>query len=591
MKALLVALTLGAVLFGGAGAASLVVDRRLAALAPGGVQIAALHYNPLSGRLTLSGVRADDAAGRELFRADHVVATVNPLRLLVRPLTLGRVQVIAPRLTLRAASGFELAELAAGLGAAPAAATNLPVRVEDLAIADGSLVIEGAGAGGAPLVVRALDLRLSRLTTAAITRPDVAFAIAMVVRGSTVHVTGQPRGAGYGLHVRARGLDVAGLARDLGISALAGLHRGRGEVDANLVLAGGRLLASGVARATDVDLTLPVTGRPRLGVATLAIVLDHLDLVSGAGRINRLDLVAPVLSLPVATAVPALAALAEPLRSRPTLLVRRIAVTDGVLALEGAGGVRLERLQLAAHAPELRGGGPWSVTARAGFGAEGALTLDGIVTRDLRGLDAAARLQRLAVGPWRALAGVPGGWDARVSFDGRLRVAVQEGTTAVTLAGQAVLANVGGVGGGFRADRIALGIQRLQWPFADAVVDTVVMTRPAFALPAALPWPRLLVTGGVSVVDGELREARAGRSLRDLEVSLAPSDVVGGARLRLSASTEIGDRLGVDRVVPYDASAEVGVPLGLLLGALEDAARTVPGPGVPEVTPTPIASP
>lgn len=591
MKALLVALTLGVVLFGGAGAASLVLDRRLAALAPGGVQIAALHYNPLSGRLTLAGVRAHDAAGRERFRADHVIATVNPLRLLLRPLTLGRVQIAAPRLTLRAASGFELAELAAGLGAASAAATSLPVRVEDLAIADGSLVVEGAGAGGAPLVVRALDLRLSRLTTAAITQPDVAFAIAMVVRGATVHVTGQPRGAGYGLRVRARGLDVAGLARDLGIAALAELHRGRGEVDADLSLAGGRLRASGVARATDVVLTLPVIGRPRLRVAALAVVLDHLDLGSGAGRINRLDLGAPALSLPVATAAPALAALVELLRSRPTLLVRRIAVTDGVLALEGAGGVRLERLQLAAHAPELRGDGPWSVSARAGFGADAALTLDGLVTRDLRGLDAVARLQRLAVAPWRALTGVPGGWDAHVSFDGRLHVAAQEGATAVTLAGQAVLADVGGAGVGFRADRIALGIQRLQWPFADAVVDTLVMTRPAFALPAALPWPRLLVTGGVSVVDGQLREARDGRSLRDLEVSLAPSDVAGGAHLRLSASTEVGDRLGVDRIVRYDTSAEAGVPLGLLLGALEDAARTMPGPGVPAVMPTPIASP
>jgi hypothetical protein len=101
------------------------------------------------------------------------------------------------------------------------------------------------------------------------------------------------------------------------------------------------------------------------------------------------------------------------------------------------------------------------------------------------------------------------------------------------------------------------------------------MTRPTFALPVALSWPPVLVTGGVSVVDGQLREAAAG-TLRDLEVSLAPTAVSGGAHLRLSASTEVGQRLGVDRIVPYDSPAQGGVPLRLLLGALEDAVRTVP---------------
>jgi len=188
---------------------------------------------------------------------------------------------------------------------------------------------------------------------------------------------------------------------------------------------------------------------------------------------------------------------------------------------------------------------------------------------------------------------MPVDWDARVSFDGRLRITAGGEQTAVTLAGQAILADVGGSGrGGFRADRIALGIQRLQWPAADTIIDTVVMTRPAFALPAALPWPRLVVTGGVSIVDGELRDAGAGRALHDLEVSLAPAGIVGGAHLRLSASTDGGGRLGVDRIVPYDAPAQGGVPFGLILSALEDAARPDGGPSVPpSAIPATVLSP
>jgi hypothetical protein len=553
------------------------------------VEIAALRYNPLSGELVLTGVRARDAAGREVFAADRVDASVDPLRLLERPLTLSRARVSGPRLTLRAAPGLDLAELAAGLGTAPAAATSLPVRIGDLAVTAGTIAVEGAGAGGAPLVVRDLDLRLSRLTTATLARPDVAFAVEMAVYGTPIYVTGQPRGAGYAVRVRARGLDVAGLVRDVG--PLGGLQRGRAELDADLLLIGGRVLASGHARVSDLVLALPVGGRPRLRAAALTTVLDNVDVASGTGRITRLDLAGPVLALPASTAAATLGALVERLRGGPDLLIRRVSVTDGTLALEGAGGVRLERLQLAAHAPERRGDGAWLVSARAGLGADAEVMLDGVVTRDLRGLDALARLQRVALAPWRALAGVAAEWDARVTFDGRLRAAVREGEAAVTLTGQAVLADVGGGRDGFRADRIALGIRQLQWPSTDAVVDTVVMTRPAFALPEVTPWPRVLVTGAVSIVDGELREAPAGRALHALEASLAPAGAAGVAHLRLSASTDAGGRLGVDRIVPYDASTQGGVPLGLLFGALQDAARTGAEPGPPSALPTRVLSP
>ena len=64
----------------------------------------------------------------------------------------------------------------------------------------------------------------------------------------------------------------------LGVRALAGLQQGRGEIDAELVVGDGRLLASGVARVTDLLLILPVSGQPRLRAAALAVVLDHVDL-------------------------------------------------------------------------------------------------------------------------------------------------------------------------------------------------------------------------------------------------------------------------------------------------------------------------
>jgi hypothetical protein len=256
-------------------------------------------------------------------------------------------------------------------------------------------------------------------------------------------------------------------------------------------------------------------------------VLDHLDLASGTGRVTRLDLTAPRLTLPSATAARDLAALLESLRSRPTLQVRRIAVTDGVLALGGRGGVRLERLHLTARTPERHGDGAWVVRARAALDGGAAMDVEGVVARDLREFDVLARLQRLAVAPWRALAGVPAGWNGRLSFDGRIRLAAREGAPAITLAGEARLADMGG----------------------------------------------------------------AGRALHDLNVSLGPpAGVAGGAHLRVSASTEGGDRLGVDRIVPAAAGGRAVAPLGLLLGVLEEAMGTGTAAGVPSAMTAPNPS-
>jgi hypothetical protein len=549
VKPLVAVLALAAALFGVAGGGALLLEGRLAALAPGGVAIGTLHYNPFTGSLALTDVRARDAAGRDVFTAESVVARANAFSLLGGALSLGRVRVAAPRLTLRADTGFALDDVAAGLGAAHAffgstGALALPLRVEDLLIADGVVTIEGAGAGGAPLVVRDLDVRLSRLTTAALGDRDVAFAVEMAVYGTPVHVTGQPRGGGYAVHVRARALDAARLARDIPAAGLEGVERGLAEIDADLLLTNGRVLASGFVRLTDAVLVLPTAGRPRLRAASVALAADAFDVAAGVGRITRLDLGAPSLALSAA----ALRELLEPLRNEGDLVLRRISITDGTLSLDGPGGVRLTRVQLAAQLPERRTDSGWVVSARAAMGDDADVSVDGLVARDLRGLDAVTRLVRVPLAPWRALAGAPPGWNARVSFDGRLRLITREGETLASATGQAELTDVSGpAAGGFRAGRIALGIRRLRWPTAEAVFDRVV------------------------VVDGEVRGDAPGRALHRVAVDLAPDDTGGLARLKLSASTDAGGRVDLDRVLPY---GDLGLPLAFITTTLDEASRS-----------------
>ena len=579
MKPLLVVLALAAAIFAVAGGSALLLEHRLAGLAPGGVTVRGLDYNAFTGRLVLRDVHARDADGRDVFSAERVLATANPLSLLGGRLSLGRVQVSGPQLILRAGAGFDLEDVAAGFGAAhaflgSAGPLPLPLHVADLVISEGALTVEGAGEGGTPLVVRDLDLRLSRLTTAAVEQRDVAFAVEMAVYGTIVHATGQPRGGGYVVHVRARGLDAVALARDFPMAALEGLERGQAEIDADLLLTGGHLVASGFVRLTDAVLALPVSGRPLLRAQSIGIAADAFDLVTGTGRITRLDLGAPALALPAARAAAMLDEALAPLRGEGDLLLRRISITDGLLVVEGPKGLKLSRVHLAAHLPERRAESGWVVSARATLGEDGEVSVDGLLARDLRGLDAVTRLARVPLAPWRALAGAAPGWDGRVSFDGRVRLIARDGELVGTATGQAELSDVrGSSGGGFRAERIALGIRQFRWPSAETVFDRVIVTRPAFGLGTLTAWTDSLVTSEVSVVDGEVRGDAPGRALHGVVMALAPEDSGGLARLRLSASTEAGGRVALDRVVTHTAAAP-GLPLGLLVTTLDEAARS-----------------
>jgi len=75
VKVLVAVVALAATVLGMAGGSALLLERRLSTLAPGGVTAGGLHYNVFTGRLALSDVRARDAEGREVFRAEQVLAT------------------------------------------------------------------------------------------------------------------------------------------------------------------------------------------------------------------------------------------------------------------------------------------------------------------------------------------------------------------------------------------------------------------------------------------------------------------------------------------------------------------------------------
>ena len=386
MKTLVALAALAAALFGGAGALPLVVEARLASLAPGGLAVAGLRYNPLTGRLTLREVRAHDESGREIFRADEVEATA-PLADFFSgaPLTLQRVRMVAPRLVVAQAPALTLV----GLGAAGFAAA--PVTVDGIMVSDGNLVVEEPGRRA--LVARDLTASVDRLNGAG--EPDAAFAVETALYGANVRITGQPlsRGA-YALRVRARGLDAAALLEDFPqMLASAGMRlaQGRADVDATLVVAGSRVLASGQLR---VERLVARFAEPRSApfvASALIVAVDRWDVAAGTGRISRLELQRPTLTLDRGTPS-AISAVVDWLSS-PEVLLRRVRILDGTVRLAvGAQPVTLRGFTLGLQsAAETGPRAGFVLTARAGLGGAGRLTLDGALSRDFRRTEGAVR--------------------------------------------------------------------------------------------------------------------------------------------------------------------------------------------------------
>lgn len=380
MKWILAAIASLAVLFGGAGGATWLLERRLAALAPGGFDVQALHYNPFTGRLHLQGITARDRLGREVFHADSVEASAPAAEVLGGTVTLTRARVQAPRMVVPAGPLLALA----------GRPTELPLAVRGLVATVGSLRVESAGF--APLHLSDVSVRADAIAEAA---HHGAFAMTTTAYGTVIRLTGQPGVGGYAVRIRAAGLDAAAVLRDFPVLASTGLRltRARGDVDAELLFArSSRLLVSGALHLNDVVARVPDAGVSPLSAAAVIVAVDRWDVEAGAGRIARLEVRRPKGTVDVARSAPVLARLVDRLGDAGIIL-RRVRLVDGTLTLVDPeqGRLTLRGLALALQARERRAEAGFVVTGRSGLGPAGRLTFEGALSRDLHRIDGVIR--------------------------------------------------------------------------------------------------------------------------------------------------------------------------------------------------------
>lgn len=387
MKLLLLAVAVAAVLLGGAGIATRLVEHRLATLTPGGVDFDTLSYNPVTGALVVQRVVARDAGGREVFRADEIRATAPVADLLAGVVTLQRAQVASPRLVVAAGPVMKLIALG---GAAPRPA---PIAVDGLVVTHGALVVEDASRP-APLVIKDLAVRADRMAAFG---GDGAFAVEMALYGASVRITGQrPVGApGYAVHVRANGLDAVAALRDFPLLIAdtgVTLTGGRADVDTTLFFAEQGLLVSGQARLERVLARFADRTLSPFSAAAIILAVDRWDVAAGAGRISRLELRAPRLSVSLRRRPsPTLLSLLDVFADEAVVL-RRIRIVDGTLTLDVPDGpLTLRNLHLALQSRESLSGAGFVLTGRAATGPEGHLSVQGALSRDLRHAEGALR--------------------------------------------------------------------------------------------------------------------------------------------------------------------------------------------------------
>ena len=394
MKSLLAVLTLVATLVGGAGLLTWLVEQRLSGLAPGGLVFDSLHYNPFTGRLDLRHVRGRDASGREIFRADEVSATAPLADVLAGAVTLQRVRVASPRLVVPSAPMMTLIGLGGGTRA------TAPFAVNGLVVTHGALVIEDA-AHGEPLVIRDLAVRADRMAAFG---GEGAFAVEMALYGTQVRVTGQRAfGApGYAVHVRANGLDAVALLRDFPwITARSGvtLASGRADIDATLLFTERGTLVSGQARLERVLARFADRSLSPFSASAIILGVDRWDVAAGAGRISRLELRGPRLSISLRRSVPPMLTSVLDALGDDGLVLRRLRVVDGTLTLDmPAGPVTLRGMSLALQARERLSGAGFVLSGRAGVGPQGHVAVEGALSRDLRQVEGALRAAGVRAG-------------------------------------------------------------------------------------------------------------------------------------------------------------------------------------------------
>ncbi|HEV8616345.1 MAG TPA: DUF748 domain-containing protein [Methylomirabilota bacterium] len=594
MKTLVAIVALVAVILGGAGAATLLMARRVSALLPGGLQVQVLRYNPYSGHLLLTGLSGRDASGRLVFEADSVEATADPLALLAGAIVVRKVHVASPRVLLPATPGVELVDVAAVLnGRRGGGAAAPPLVIEGLMITEGAIVVEQAGEGGAALVIHNVDVRLNRLAATA-PQADLAFAVDMALYGTNVQLTGQPMSGGpedsggYAVHVRARGLDLAALLRDFPLGDDAALERGSTDVEGDVMLTGGRLLVSGHARIADVVAHVPGLTTP-VRAASATVVVDRFDLARRSGRLSRIDLAG--LSVTLARPADGWGGLRQRLQERARehdIVVRRLRVTDSTVTLvDDSGRYVVRGLDLALSTSERPEDGAIGVTARATLGRQGIISLSGAMGRDLRALDAVVTAERLDVAPWRTALGAPSGeYDGLLGFDGRIRFEDAAAGPRARVWGQATLTNLRittqpGVTPAFHADSVTATVRRFDWPAGRRIVDSVTFTRPRFTSGAqglSEPWPDWLAVGAVTVIDGRVSgEAGVIADALSVEAQAIP-ELGGAARVRLSAVVGGAVAVGQERWLPGETTerGEIGMPLSALFAAVGAAYQVAP---------------
>jgi hypothetical protein len=394
VKLLILALCAGAALLAGAGTSTWLVEQRLATLAPGGVAFETLAYNPLTGRLALARITARDATGREIFRAEEITATATPADLLTGVVTLQRVQVVAPRLVVPAGPVLRL------IGLGSEASRAAPVAVNGLVVTQGALVIEDL-ARGASLVVRDLAVRADRMAAFG---GDGAFAVEMALYGASVRLTGQRAlGApGYAVHLRASGLDTVAVLRDFpALTARTGitLVSGRADVDGTVLFTERGLLASGQARLERVLARFADKRLSPFSASAIILGVDRWDIGAGTGRVARLELRGPRLSVSLRRGVPPLLRSLRGVFADEEIVLRRIRIVDGTLTLDAPERVvSLRGVNVALQAYERLAGAAFVLTGRAGIGTQGRLAVEGMLARDLSHAEGALRAGGVTAG-------------------------------------------------------------------------------------------------------------------------------------------------------------------------------------------------